>query len=356
MVVTVCEYLGIPVIFETDDNYFDLLPSNPAFLAVADQALFKRYYKLMESGEKEKAQELMPELLESRKKGLEEYKQLLRIVDYVTVSTEELAQTIYPYNKNVVVFENNIERVFPWRDNSNVMGCISRTEDGKTEIEVPETLDLYTIPNFQQTDKMFRKIPRIGYTGTPSHIGEDFNTIKDSLNAWHSRNAMSNNHFLIALGTPYFYDVIEDKMAAFKIRAQNNYEKYLFNLRNIDVCLAPLFPCIFNQSKSDLKMLECASWRGSTGILPKFITYERHWKHEETCLLYQNSSEFEDCLDRIVKDEPLRKRLGENAFTYVSENRLESQHAEKRYDFYKAVIAGKKVLSTFKPNKVEVLC
>lgn len=351
---TVCQFLGKPLIFEVDDDYISLIPSNPAFFAIADdQDLFKRFYEAQQAGNVEVAQELLEPLLESRARGLAAYKELLKLPDWITTSTEELARTIRPYNKNVVVFQNNVEKVFPWRDSFDVRNALYEHE-GSYKINVPNTLGLFTIPNFERLNETtVRKIPRIGYTGTPSHASEDWLTINKAINEYHTEHASVNDHALVMLGDPYFYHQIENKNLTFHIPPTTPYEKYMFNLRNIDVMLCPLSPTPFNMSKSDIKLVEAAAW-GSCGLAPRFITYTRNFVEEETTLFYSSPEEFKDQLDRLVKDMHLRERLGKNSLDYVASCRLERQHSERRYEFYKSVIAGKKPLSIFESNKETV--
>lgn len=342
---TLCEYLGKPLIYETDDDYQNIIPSNPAYLSiVSNQKLFKEFIDAREKGNEEKAKEILPQLVALRDAGIKEYQKGLTLVDHVTTSTKELADTIYPFNKNVTVFENNVERVFERRDNCNLAQCVTETDQpGEFNIEVPNMLDMWTIPNFAhfKAELPLNKIPRIGYTGTPSHWGEDWDTICKPLNDFHNENVKACNHFLVMIGVGNFYQSIEQKQGVFYIKPTSSYEKYIFNLRNIDIGLCPVYPTIFNQSKSDLKSLEFSSWRGTVPLVPNFITYTRHFKNEENCLVYMNQNEFKEQLERLVKDEPLRKRLGENAFTYVRDNRQEFQHAERRYNFYESVIKEK---------------
>lgn len=352
IVVRACEFLGIPCIFSTDDSYTDLIPSNPAYWAICDnQDLFRRFYEFSRAGQKEEADKLLPDLIASRARGLEGYKQILKEVDWVEVSTEELKRSVYPYNKNVAVFQNNIERVFPWRDSINLQSCIRPAGENRVEVNIPNVLGLYTIPSYNQpAGGGIEYLPRIGYSSTPSHASEDWSTIKDSLNRFHTNH--NGNHLIVLFddsNRPAFTPALENKDGVFTI-FPCQYEKYLFNLRNFDIALCPLFPTIFNMSKSDIKLVEAGAW-GTAGLAPRFITYSRNWVEEETCLMYSNQEEFYYQLERLVKDHALRNRIGQNAITYVKENRLEYQHSEKRYNFYKQVIESKKRLDFFKPNK-----
>jgi hypothetical protein len=370
----ICEYLGKPVIFEVDDHYGSLIPSNPAYFSiVADQNLFRHFNTLNQKAAEaqsrgeadeasrlnEEAQNLLPALEQSRLQGLEGYKEVLRMVDWVTVSTEELARTVYPYNKNVIVFENQVERTYPWRDNLPLEECLVPTgEPNMFTIQIPNQLGLYMVPSYrtikhEKLGDQIQLLPRIGYSCSPSHKYEDFYTISGALNDYLNKNR--GNQFLLLIGDNasdgyWFRQHFNDQSVVFSI-PPNQYEKYNFNLRNVDIGLCPLAPTMFNMSKSDLKLLEYGSW-GIPGLAPRFITYSRHWVDEETCLMYYNEDEFYHQLERLCKSPALRNKIGLAAKAYIEENRLESMFAEKRYEFYKQVVANKKPLDSFAPNKV----
>jgi hypothetical protein len=363
---SVCEYLGKPLVYETDDDYFNLIPSNPAYYSiVADQELFNKFYHLQELASKspnkeeaqrlyQEAQDLIPALEQSRAEGLAGYAEILKFCDFVTVSTEELARTIRPYNKNVFVFENNLDSVYPFKDSLPLERCLVPTgEPNQFTINIPNQLGLYQIPNFRSVDHgtmgtQLQMIPRIGYSCSPSHRFEDFGTISRPLNNYMNKN--KGNQFLVLLGDHaqdnfWFRQHFNDQACVFSI-PPTQYEKYNCNLRNIDIGLCPLAPTIFNMSKSDLKMLEYGSW-GIPTIAPRFITYSRHWIENENCLMYYNEEEFSEQLEKLCKSHTLRQKLGKNAMEYVSSQRLEKFHSEKRYEFYNAVMRYTKPLSIF---------
>jgi glycosyltransferase involved in cell wall biosynthesis len=360
-VSAICELLGKPLVFETDDDYFNLIPSNPAYYAIVrDQKLFSKFNeyrqkamalayegKELESKEEEdKAMEILPALNQSRLDGLADYKEILKMVDFVTVSTEELARTIRPYNKNVFVFQNNIDRIFPWKDALPLQSFMSPNADGKTvTIKLEETLGLVRMPSYGITaDKQIQLLPRIGYSATESHRGEDWWTIGNALNEYMDENP--KGYLISFIGDPWFFHQLKNKSYAFNVQG-SDYDKYMANLRNIDIMLCPLAPTIFNMSKSDIKLVEAGAW-GIPGLAPRYITYTRNWVEEETTLFYSNADEFKYQLDRLVKDHDLRKRLGRNSLEYVAKNRIEDQHSEARYKFLVNVKNSKKQL--------EVMC
>lgn len=362
-----CKFLGKPVIFETDDDYKNLIPSNPAYFSiVGNQPLFKKYYglqveanRLAQEDKRSEAQdklkeanELLPELEKSRQQGLWGYTEILKNVDWVTTSTKELARTIYMHNKNVAVFENNTDRVYHWRDSFPLEECLVPidAESNRFRIDINQhaQLGLYRVPNYRKSSESMVSIPRLGYSTSPSHKYEDFFSIKDALSKLSEKNP--NQFSLTFLGdnqdNPWYAAHVNGRYNPIFTIPPSQHEIYNFNLRNLDIALCPLFPNVFNMSKSDLKLVEAGAW-GVAGLAPRFITYSRNWIDEETCLMYDNEDEFIAQAERLIKSKHLRDKLGNNARYYVEHNRLEKLHSESRYRFYKSLVEGSKPVEVF---------
>jgi hypothetical protein len=128
---------------------------------------------------------------------------------------------------------------------------------------------------------------------------------------------------------------------------------YNFNLRNLDIGVAPLEPTIFNMSKSDLKAMEYASW-GVVPVLPNYITYSRFWTPGKNCLMYRNNEELYKCIEFLITHHAERESLARAARQYVADHRLQKYDSERRYNFYKSLIDSKKKPVLLKPQKGEI--
>ena len=157
------------------------------------------------------------------------------------------------------------------------------------------------------------------------------------------------------MGDQYFWKKHEDLKKYKKVPDRNiyipqyEYSLYMYNYRNLDVAIAPLYPNIFNMSKSDIKAVEAASW-GIPCVLPNYVTYNRNFVHGETCFLYDNGKEFYEYIELLLGDPKLRSDMGQKALQYVTENRLERLHAKERYEAYKSVIDKSYRLNIFHPE------
>lgn len=310
VIKTACEVLNKKLVFETDDDYFHIPPSNPCHAELA-------------------------------KPGAREgYAQILAMSDMVTVSTKELKDTIYPFNKNVIVLPNNIENVFCGTEGPPARAYCKEVPDGEGKIRIPNTHGLINIPSYWETPPPNRKkdrVVRIGYSGTPSHY-EDWETIRHQFDRFVKKYA--HKCWFVFIGDKYFYDKTMEGAGRKMHVPISSYSTYLYHLRNLDIGLAPLAPNLFNMSKSPIKAVEYGAW-GVPAVLPHYVTYTRDFTNGLNCLTYYNAREFFDVLEELVNNHELRERLGQAARDHVAQNRIEALHSETRFNAYASLIAKK---------------
>lgn len=342
MIKNICHLLDKPLVGIFDDNYIHLEPSNPCFFSCSLTGLPQTYRELINEGKTAEAEALVPALLQDRSQGLEQLKESLGLYDLLIVTTEELREAYLPYNKNIKVLSNNVEQVFPERDTT----VETLDENGRFLIE--SKFGLVTVPGFYyETPEKLARVLRIGYSGTETHRNDFDSTIRNSWTKLVKKYAADK--WFIYIGDPYFAETSYYAENTRKIHIPAAaYETYRLNLRNLDIGIAPLSPTPFNMSKSDLKVMEYASW-GIPSVAPDYITYSRNWQHGVNCLLYKNEAEFLEYTELLFTNEALRRKLGKNALAYVTENRMESMWAEKRYNIYCDLIASKPKFKTIQP-------
>jgi SAM-dependent methyltransferase len=113
-------------------------------------------------------------------------------------------------------------------------------------------------------------------------------------------------------------------------------ERYQEVLRDCEVGLLPLEPSRFNRMKSDLKFLECAAQ--GVAVLASPTVYENSVEHGRTGVLYRSPAEFESSLRRLIEDAEWRRSLARNAYAWVRERRLLSQHYRRRTEWYRELL------------------
>ena len=211
----------------------------------------------------------------------------------IQVSTEPLADFLRQYNPNVAVFPNQLAYLPPPRiygDDGRItvfFGALNREDDW--------------LPVMPELNRIVR-----------NHGG------KIKLSVIHDRR------FFEAL------DTADKEFLPFC-----SYAEYTAALRQADIALLPLEPSRFNTMKSDLKFLECAAH--GVAALASPTVYGQAVAEGETGLIYHTPAEFAQKLLSLLDDPELRRRLGQNAYRWVAENRLLSSHYQDRYKWYLAM-------------------
>lgn len=312
-----CDIAGRKLLFETDDDYINLPYYNPC-------------HKEIHNGD-----------------NLAGFIQILREADGITVTTQELKDVYYRFNKNIYVLPNNVECIYPFKDEYiQPIGM-----DGK--VPMSEVFGFVSYPSFVSVQPEATKPPainklfRIGYTATPTHR-EDYMTIKPYFEKFLKKYP---NTIVFYLGDPWFPQVGHPSNHKNVVHIPNQpYELYLQNIRNFDVGIAPLVPDIFNMSKSSLKLLEYGSW-GIPAVAPNYITYTRHFEHNKTAMLYNNGREFYDMLEEMANNHQKRQEIGRNAAMMINDTRTEKVNSEERFNLYKSFIDSTPKYQRFRPNK-----
>lgn len=375
--IQACRLLSLPILMETDDDYLSIIPSNPAYFAIVkDQRLFNQFVEmqqqaqhLLNGGKKIEAdacirriQEMVPLLMKSREEGLEDYKWILRNVDGVTVSTRELAWTIYPYNKNVHVFENQVQFCYPWRLDAPEEAFIHEV-NGVKQVQIQNRLGLYTVPKYAVVENTIRgmkaqeirKTPRMIYTCTSSHLGPDFDTVSGGINKVAKK--LFNKSWYIFLGDspqagsrlgPFGSQITSDPGRVLSLNG-SEYNMYTQNILNGDYGIAPLASTTFNLAKSSVKALELGAARVAP-LLPHIQTYLRDFKDNDTALFYRNENEFCEKMELFITNHRVREEIASNALKYVINNRLSwlPKNTEPRYDFYRNLVNSTPRLKIYK--------
>jgi len=311
LIKSACEILGKKMIFETDDDYFHLPPSNPCY----------------------------PELAQPN--AIAGYIEVLKMADAITVSTKELKDVLYPFNKNIHVFANNVESIFSGEVGRPARAYSKEVVNEEGKVQILNLHGLSSIPAYWVNPNKGNekgRVVRIGYSGTPSHR-EDWETIRYQFEKLIKK--YESKIWIVFIGDKYFYDKTVNAPGR-KIHVPvSQYQMYLYHLRNVDIGLAPLTPNMFNMSKSPIKAIEYAMW-GVPAVLPHYVTYTREFTSEVNCLTYYNGQEWFEAMEELINNQQLRENMGQAARDHVAKNRLEKFYAQDRYDFYASMVAKPK--------------
>jgi len=115
------------------------------------------------------------------------------------------------------------------------------------------------------------------------------------------------------------------------------YEDYEAAIRSSDIALLPLRDNEFNRAKSDLKFIESAA-NGAVALASP-VVYSSVIEDGKTGFIYRNGREFINKLNLLIRNKNLRRKVAEEAYSYVRHERLMSQHYEERLDWYRELLA-----------------
>lgn len=132
-----------------------------------------------------------------------------------------------------------------------------------------------------------------------------------------------------------FFDALETKHKQFTPWCP--YEQYQKILHGCDIGILPLNDTQFNRMKSDLKFLEHAGH--GTVALASPVVYGQSIREGETGMIYHNLEEFSSKLTELIRNHSLRQAIATNAYNWVKEHRLMSQHYQARRQWYLEMLA-----------------
>ncbi len=129
--------------------------------------------------------------------------------------------------------------------------------------------------------------------------------------------------------------------------------QYYEILRTCHIGILPLADTEFNRMKSDLKFLEHAGHHVVALASP--IVYADSLIEGQTGLLYQSPIEFEDKLTQLIANPDWRQTIAANAYTWVRDHRLLSQHYRARRAWYLEMLAKREQLTADLQRRVPEL-
>ena len=241
---------------------------------------------------------------------------LMLKVDYVTCTTELLADEIYKHNPNVEVFPNAFD--------GNYEGCkVERVKE----------------------DKFI-----FGYLGGHTHV-RDINLLEGLQEGLKEEKDYQLRLFGYDDGWIYrrYADVLSDKkksknFSIYKGADIWNYPKF-YNY--MDCSLVPLEKTFFNSMKSELKLIEAGFFRKPV-IVSDVEPYSELSKY---CLAVKEKSDWIKHCKRLLKEKNLAEDLGERLYEAVQSYSIEKVN-KKRYKFYRDVLKNKNTDSSQRAGRM----
>lgn len=216
------------------------------------------------------------------------FERAIKMVDIVTVTTQELKDYYFSFNNNIEIVENaHNDYAFPFK-------------------------------RFIGGEK-----PIINWRGSETHrmdilsVAQQIVSISKQYPDW-SWVFMGNNLW-------YITEIIKGKVAEIPEKPILDYFEIMANM-GAAIQIVPLIDNRFNRAKSAIAFYE-GTYGGMVTIAPDFPEF-----NEPGCLCYKDAEQFGYLLEKCIKSKSFRKENYEKAFEYIKNNLLLSKINKKRID------------------------
>lgn len=233
---------------------------------------------------------------------------LLRESDYVTCTTERLANEIIPINQNVCVLPNAMDMNYP--------GC--------TVNRIPEDKIVFGYVGGHCHGKDVYQLH-----GVNNQVAREFNNYKFRLMGVDGTE-IYNQYSMILSDNGYLANTHFDWSEKADIW---NYPKF-YNL--MDVSLVPLMENKFNSLKSELKLIEAGFFKKAV-VVDNVHPYRDLIKHKVNAMVVNKRRDWADNIKYLLRNTSAITELGEALYETVQGYDIDKVN-EKRYKFYTDVL------------------
>lgn len=288
--------------------------------------------------------------------------EVLRVVDYVTTTTELFANEIRKLNKNVIVLPNAIDPKEPQFNQPTLPSDKVRVGwlGGSSHLHDLKLLDGMVSKLSPIQDKLQYYLCGFDIRGSVTEINKETGEkkqrpIKPEETVWvRYEEIFTNNYKIISPEYKLFLDKFTE--SDYPASKNENYvrvwtrpvDSYARNYSNFDISLAPIKNHIFNRMKSQLKVIEAGFYKKAL-IASNIGPYTIDLKHaldkgqftDGNALLVNESNNHSDWSKNIKKlvDNPnMITDLGERLYETVSKKYDLNIVTKTRAEFYKSLI------------------
>ena len=245
----------------------------------------------------------------------------------ITVSTETLKEVFEPFNNNIFVNPNAID-FEEW-------GEKKKMDDGVIR------LGLFGSNTHYHDWKLI--------AGILKEILDEFPNVHLCFNTWLTAtfeqganfNELQERH---ARFPDYFHELgLIERASQVEIYEPCQIQDWPAWMagKGVDIGLAPLVDTRFNDAKSNLKYLEFSALR-VPGVYSDVRAYNRDIKNGVNGFLSKNADEWGKKIRALIKDETLRRQMGNRAWMDVKNRYDQAETAKRLAAFFKSIEGGKR--------------
>ena len=174
----------------------------------------------------------------------------------------------------------------------------------------------------------------IGYFGTHTHKG-DIEMVLPALE--HILNHLGEGVLLKIWGGCLPHKLATHPRVQLVSEGIFDYAQFARHIQQqkVDVWIAPLIDTTFNRAKSAIKFLEYSA-TAHPGVYSRIDPYEAVIRQGDNGFLASSSEEWISCLEQLLRDTNLRRKMGQKALESVRENWLLSRNASLFAEAYRS--------------------
>lgn len=280
--------------------------------------------------------------------------EMLKLVDYVTTTTDYFASQIKQYNKNVVVFPNAVDpnwKGFQIKDEKSERVRLQYL-CGSSHLEDIKLLKpMYQSLNDKYQDKLQTVICGFDTRGMMQIQNENGQMqqrpIEPKETCWYEYEKIATsdykyidkdyNNFLMKFKNEEYVDI---QSKSYRRVWTKSVRSYSSNYNLGDITLAPLVINSFNKAKSNLKVIESGFFKKPI-IASDIEPYQIDIKHGWNGFLVKNNSGTKDWAyyaKKLIDDPILRKEMGENLYETVKDKYNINNVSSDRFEWYKKIL------------------
>lgn len=289
----IAEFSRVKWVLDIDDNIELISPYSEHYSEYGTTEFVHAGKKIWQDGRKGFNPEANQARVDSLLVGMQE-------ADLVTVTTERLAEYARQYNDNVAVLPNFVDTTAWWK---------------------------LPLSN--------RKTLRVGWSGGVSHY-EDWYTIREPLNRLLRKYP---DVTLVSVGAHFPGILDEDLRHRVEVHPWVSFQAHSYRMMclALDIAIIPLADLPFNHYKSPIKFLEMSAM-GVASVVANVTPYKEAVISEQTALTYRNAEAFEHQLERLIKEEKLRKQIANQAYEWVRDTHDAGANAHLWTDAYASLL------------------
>jgi len=265
------------LVVDFDDDIFNMCPYTDAYRVFGLEEVTHEGKKLWEDGKNGFD-------IAKNKAEADRSVEMIKNADLVTVTTDYLADVMKEIGaKETAVLDNAID-----------------------------------LKHWKKWDLKKKKEIRIGWTGGATHY-IDWYTIKDSLKNVFDKYKDSDYKLRLVIQGCKWDGVLKGINYEYHDWIAFEGHPYKTASLDLDIAIIPLVDTKFNRSKSAIKWYEFSSL-GVPSVVSNVLPYSEEIS-ESTAMPYNTPEEFEEQLCKLIENEKLRRKIGNNAYKYVRNNK-----------------------------------